>query len=134
VAICFGVRCIEALGHRPRLDACVECGRAYPFPRPSLGEGGLVCEACARASAGTLPISPATINAAERLRSLSWEEALAMPLARTEAELAAVLDAQVERLIGHPPRATRFQREVRRLLPPSGDPPLTAGRVYEGGH
>jgi DNA repair protein RecO (recombination protein O) len=120
VTICFGVRCIEALGHRPRLDACVECGRAYPFPRPSLGEGGLVCEACAPASAGTMPISPATITAAERLRSLSWDEALAMPLARTEAELAAVLEAQVARLIGHPPRATRFQREVRRLLPVDG--------------
>ncbi|PYM73315.1 MAG: DNA repair protein RecO [Candidatus Rokuibacteriota bacterium] len=135
VAICFGVRCIEALGHRPRLDACVDCGRAYPFPRPSLGEGGLVCEACAPASAaGTLPISPATINAAERLRSLSWEEALAMPLARTETELAAVLEAQVARLIGHPPRSSRFQREVQRLLPSSGAPPLTAERVYEGGH
>jgi DNA repair protein RecO (recombination protein O) len=122
VTICFGVRCIEALGHRPRLDACVECGRAYPFPRPSLGEGGLVCEACApaSASAGTMPISPATITAAERLRSLSWDEALAMPLGRTEAELAAVLEAQVVRLIGHPPRATRFQREVRRLLPVDG--------------
>jgi DNA repair protein RecO (recombination protein O) len=122
VTICFGVRCIEALGHRPRLDACVECGRAYPFPRPSFGEGGLVCEACALASAGTMPISPATITAAQRLRSLSWDEALALPLplARTEADLAAVLEAQVARLIGHPPRATRFQREVRRLLPVDG--------------
>jgi DNA repair protein RecO (recombination protein O) len=117
VAICFGVRCIEALGHRPRLDACVECGRAYPFPRPSLGEGGLICGACARASVDTMPISPAAITAAERLRSLSWDEALALPLARTEADLAAVLEAQVARLIGHPPRASRFQREVRRLLP-----------------
>jgi DNA repair protein RecO (recombination protein O) len=117
VAICFGVRCIEALGHRPRLDACVECGRAYPFPHPSLGEGGLVCGACAPASPGTMPISPATIAAAERLRSLSWDEALALPLSRTEAELAAVLEAQVARLIGHPTRATRFQREVQRLLP-----------------
>ena len=117
VAICFGVRCIEALGHRPRLDACVECGRAYPFPRPSLGEGGLVCEACALASTGTMPVAPATITAAERLRSLSWDEALALPLARTQAELTAVLEAQVARLIGHPPRASRFQREVQRLLP-----------------
>src|SRR3989454_12188772 len=27
VAICFGVRDIEALGHRPRPRACSECGR-----------------------------------------------------------------------------------------------------------
>src|SRR5438128_546402 len=56
VAICFGVRSIEALGHRPRLDACVECGRAYPFPRPAFGAGGLVCEACARAGEDALPV------------------------------------------------------------------------------
>jgi len=28
VAVCFGVRCLDLLGHRPRLDRCVECGRA----------------------------------------------------------------------------------------------------------
>jgi DNA repair protein RecO (recombination protein O) len=133
VSICFGVRCIEALGHRPRLDACVECGRAYPFPRPSLGDGGLVCGACARVSMGTLPIAPATIQSAERLRSLSWEEALALPLGRAEAELAVVLETQVSRLIGHPPRATKFQREVRRLWPVSEDTSRPAGRATKGG-
>src|SRR5436190_759826 len=46
VAVCFGVRCLDVLGHRPQLDRCVECGRAYPFARPALGEGGVVCEAC----------------------------------------------------------------------------------------
>src|SRR5690242_18730372 len=47
VAVCFGARCLDVLGHRPRLDRCVECGRAYPFARPSLDEGGVVCEPCA---------------------------------------------------------------------------------------
>ena len=27
VAVCFGVRCLDALGHRPRLDRCTVCGR-----------------------------------------------------------------------------------------------------------
>jgi DNA repair protein RecO (recombination protein O) len=120
VAIIFGVRCVEALGHRPRLDACVECGRAYPFPRPALGDGGLTCEACARPGADALPISPATIAAFERLRSASWEEALALPLGGAEEELSALLESQVARLIGHPTRATKFQRELRRLSPISG--------------
>src|SRR5207249_6326036 len=111
VAICFGVRSIEALGHRPRLDACVECGRAYPFPRPAFGAGGLVCEACARAGEDALPVSPATIGALERLRSLSWEEALALPLGKVEAEISEILEAQVSRIIGHPTRATKFQRD-----------------------
>jgi DNA repair protein RecO (recombination protein O) len=119
-AICFGVRCIEALGHRPRLDACVECGRAYPFPHPGVGAGGLVCERCARLDEDSLPVSPAAVGALERLRSSAWEEALARPLHRLEAELSALLEAQVARLIGHPTRSTKFQRDVRRLSPVSG--------------
>ena len=118
-SIAFGVRCVDALGHRPRLDACVSCGRAYPFPRPSLGDGGLSCEACTRPDADALPISPTTIVTFERLRSVSWEEALALPLGRAGSELPALLEAQVARLIGHPTRSTKFQRAVQRLSPDS---------------
>ena len=117
VALAFGVRCIEALGHRPRLDACVECGRAYPFPRASLGAGGLVCEACARRAGDALPISPSAIDALDRLRSLAWDEALVRAIGRAEAELGDLLDAQVSRLIGHPTRSTKFLRELQRISP-----------------
>jgi len=116
-AIAFGVRCIDALGHRPRLDACVACGRAYPFPRPALGDGGLTCENCTGPSSDAVSIAPATIVTFERLRSVSWEEALTLPLGRAESELPVLLEAQVARLIGHPTRSTKFQREVQRLSP-----------------
>src|SRR6266851_122786 len=33
VAIRFVTRCLDVLGHRPRLDRCVECGRRAPFAR-----------------------------------------------------------------------------------------------------
>ncbi len=79
VAVCFGVRALETLGHRPRLDACTVCGRAYPFPRPALGAGGVVCEACAREDAWMVTARPATLAAFEWLRSERWEEALVMP-------------------------------------------------------
>src|SRR5881296_3536454 len=91
VAICFGVRCLDVLGHRPRLDRCAECGRAYPFARPALGEGGVVCEAC-RPSIDAVPVAPATVAAFERLRGLRWEEAVASPIGRAGPELRAVLD------------------------------------------
>jgi len=117
VALAFGVRCIEALGHRPRLDACVECGRAYPFSRASLGAGGLVCETCVRAGADALPISPSAIDALDRLRSLAWDEALVRPFGRAEAELGGLLDTQVSRLMGHTPRSTKFLRELQRISP-----------------
>ena len=115
VAVCFVVRCVDAVGHRPRVDRCVECGQRAPFPRARLGEGGLVCDECARDLPGLLPISPAAIGALERLRTAAWEEALTLPLGRTEGELKTVLEAYLTQLVGHPPRATKFLREVRRV-------------------
>src|SRR5919201_5368554 len=101
VAVCFGARCLDVLGHRPRLDRCVECGRVYPFARPALDEGGVVCEACA-ASGDAVPVAPATVAAFARLRGLRWEEAVATPVGRAGPELRAVLDAHLSRLIGQP--------------------------------
>ena len=121
VAVCFVIRCLEALGHRPRLDACVECGRRAPFPRARLGEGGLVCEACAPGLPGLVAISPAAVATMERLRAAAWDEALGAPLGRMEGELKTVLDVHLTRLIGHAPRATKFLREVRRVSEIAGD-------------
>jgi DNA repair protein RecO (recombination protein O) len=114
VAACFGVRCLDVLGHRPRLDRCVECGRPYPFPRPSLGEGGVVCDGC-RPAADAVPVSPAAVAAFVRLRTVRWEEAVGSPVGRAGPELRAVLDTHLSRLIGQPTRSGRFLREVRRL-------------------
>jgi len=114
VAVCFGVRCLDVLGHRPRLDRCAECGRAYPFAHPALGEGGVVCEVC-RPSVDAVPVASATVAAFERLRGLRWEEAVASPIGRAGPELRAVLDTHLSRLIGQPTRSGRFLRDVRRL-------------------
>ena len=122
VAACFGVRCLDLLGHRPRLDRCVECGRAYPFPRPALGEGGALCESCGRrAGVGAVPVSRATLAAFDRLRAVRWEEAVATPIGRSGPELRAVLDTQLARIIGQPTRSGRFLRELRRLEEISGE-------------
>ena len=120
VALCFGVRALETLGHRPRLDACTVCGRAYPFPRPALGPGGVVCEPCAREDAEMVPASPAALAAFERLRSARWDEGLVTPIGRSESEIGALLETQVSRLIGQPTRTAKFLREVRRLESASG--------------
>jgi DNA repair protein RecO (recombination protein O) len=116
VAVCFGARCLDVLGHRPRLDRCVECGRAYPFPRPALDEGGVVCEACTAPASAATPISPAAVSALSRVRAARWEEALAQPLGRIETELRAALEAHMTRLIGQPTRTAKFLREVVRDL------------------
>jgi DNA repair protein RecO (recombination protein O) len=121
VAVCFGVRCLDVLGHRPRLERCVECGRAYPFPRPSLAEAGVVCEAC-RGGTDAVAVAPATVAAFARLRAARWEDAIAAPVGRAGPELRAVLDTYLSRLIGQPTRTGRFIREVRRLSEVSGEP------------
>ncbi len=120
VAVCFGVRCLDVLGHRPRLDRCVECGRTYPFPRPAVGEGGVVCDGC-QSGADAVPVGPATVAAMERLRSARWEDAVATPVGRAGPELRALLDTHLSRLIGQPTRSGRFLRELRRLEPTSGE-------------
>jgi DNA repair protein RecO (recombination protein O) len=121
VAICFGARCLDTLGHRPRLDRCVACGRPYPFARPALDEGGVVCERCAAATAGATPVSPAAVAALARLRAARWEDALVEPLGRTEGELKMALEAHMTRLIGQPTRTVKFLREVRRLSEVTGE-------------
>jgi DNA repair protein RecO (recombination protein O) len=121
VAACFAVRCLDALGHRPRLDRCVACGRTYPFARPALDEGGIVCEPCAAVVSGATPISPAAVAAMLTLRSARWEDALTEPLGRAGAELKAALETHMTRLIGQPTRTLKFLREVRRLSHVSGE-------------
>lgn len=123
VAVCFVTRCLDAIGHRPRLDGCVECGRPGPFPRARLGDGGLVCDGCSRGLPGLAPLSPLGIAALERLRGSAWEEAVATPLGRTEGELKTALEGYLTRLMGHPPRATKFLREVRRVSRIAADGP-----------
>jgi DNA repair protein RecO (recombination protein O) len=139
VAVCFGVRCLDVLGHRPRLDRCAECGRAYPFPRPALAESGVVCERC-RPGIDAVPVATATVTAFERVRQLRWEEAIATPVGRAGPELRAVLDTHLSRLIGQPTRTGRFLRELDRLEPePRARPsdaraPAASTTVPDGAH
>jgi DNA repair protein RecO (recombination protein O) len=125
VAVCFAARALDLLGHRPRLDRCVECGRAFPFPGASLDPdaGGIVCAGCGAAE-GALPLSGAAVSALARLRALRWEEALGAGLRPdVEAELGAALDGVVTRLIGAAPRTLRFIGQTRRGLAGVAEPP-----------
>jgi DNA repair protein RecO (recombination protein O) len=120
VALCFGVRGLDTLGHRPRLDACTGCARAYPFRPAAFGAAGVVCATCARGEGDAVPVSAAALAALERLRSARWEVALAAPLGRSETELGALLEVQMSRLIGQPTRTAKFLRALARLEPASG--------------
>src|SRR6266851_3034165 len=119
VAVCFGLRAVDLLGHRPRIDRCMSCGRLHPFADPALDvtAGGLVCAAC-RPGADAIPLSWALVGTHKRLRALSWAEALRRNLASDlDAELAGLLEGLLARLMGRYPLSSRFITQTRRVLP-----------------
>lgn len=119
VAVVFGVRLIDVLGHRLRVDACVACGRREVLGRRSLTmdveAGGLLCTDCERAVPNVLRLESGTVATLRRLRGLAWDEAVADRLGRAEDELRRLLEHQVALLIGQPTRTSRFVREMERF-------------------
>lgn len=121
VAIVFGVRCIDVLGHRLRTDVCVGCSR----PRTgTTGQasvdvegGGTVCPTCAHIIPGVITVSAVALAALSRLRRLSWSDTLSLALGEAEQDVRRLLDAQTARLAGHPSPANRFLREVTHAAP-----------------
>ena len=95
---------------------------AIPDAALDMTAGGLVCPAC-RAGADAIPLSGSLVGALKRLRSLSWEESLRLNLARDlDAELAAVLDGVLARLMGRYPLSSRFVTQTRRFLSAVAEP------------
>jgi DNA repair protein RecO (recombination protein O) len=120
-ATVFGLRCVDALGHRLRLDACVACGRRAPGAGTAVvidvEGGGLTCAACAGRSRGAIRVDAGGFGALRRLRALAWPEAMTVALGRAEDQVQEVVELHVASLAGQPPRASRFLREVERSLP-----------------
>ena len=120
-AVIFGVRFVDALGHRLRTDACVGCGRPRVATTGMVGVdvegGGTVCPSCARVLPGVISVSATAVAAIGRLRRLAWDETLTLALGGAEQEIRRLLEAQTSRLVGHPSPAARFLREVSRVLP-----------------
>jgi DNA repair protein RecO (recombination protein O) len=119
VAVTFGFRYVDVLGHRLRVDACVACGRdavvADGAVAVDVTAGGTVCPACSAALGGVLNMDGSTLGALKRLRRASFSEATTLPLGRAESELRGLLEAHVSSLIGQSTRSARFLREVSRV-------------------
>lgn len=116
VAVVFGLRLVDALGHRLRAEGCVDCGRRSAGAwAMDVEAGGLRCPACPPGAGAAVRLAPASLGALRRLRGQAWEEATAEPLGRAERDLRALLDCQVAYLAGQPARATRFAREIERF-------------------
>jgi DNA repair protein RecO (recombination protein O) len=135
-ATAFGLRCVDALGHRLRIDACVGCGRrGVPADAPiaiDVDGGGLTCAACAGRTRGAIRVDAGTLGALRRLRAMPWREAMGITLGTTEAHVREIVDLHVARLAGQPVRAARFLREIERSWPMAAGRRLAAARTEEG--
>ena len=124
VLVSFGVRCVHALGHGLRTDACVACwasrgGRAWTAI--DLDGGGVVCPSCAARMHGLILVRPRVVEALGRLGTMAWEETLTARLDGLERDLRDVLDGQIAHLAGTPARVPRFLREVASAFRVTGE-------------
>jgi DNA repair protein RecO (recombination protein O) len=135
-ATAFGLRCVDALGHRLRIDACVGCGRREsPAGAPiaiDVEAGGLTCAACAGRARGALRVDARTLGALRRLRAMPWSDVMGLRLGATEDHVREIVDLHVARLAGQPPRSSRFLREIERCWPSPAVPGLAATPRGEG--
>jgi len=119
VAVAFGVRCIDALGHRLRTDACAGCGRRVTVHREPLAvdveAGGVLCGACGAGRRDAPALASSSVLALRRLRAMAWDEATAARLGAAERELRTLLERHVAVLTGHASRSARFVRAVEEL-------------------
>jgi DNA repair protein RecO (recombination protein O) len=118
VMIGFAVRAVDLLGHRPRLDRCMACGRPHPLPSPALdmAAGGLICARCPP-TRDALAVSGSGLGALQRLQRLGWDEGLRLPLGPpVQRELVALLEGVVARLMGRMAQSSRFISQTRRGL------------------
>ena len=120
----FGVRCLHALGHGLRTDACVACWaprRGREWGAIDLDAGGVVCPSCAARAPGLTVVRPRAVEALGRLATMAWDEAMTAQLGRVDLDLRDVLDGHVARLAGTPARVPRFLREVATAFRVTGE-------------
>src|SRR5262245_37140153 len=124
-SVCFGLRAVDLLGHRPRIDRCLGCGRSYPFAEAVLdiALGGLACGQCVTRG-DARAVSSAAVGTLVRLRKLRWDEALRLTLAPSlDREVGTLVEWMIARLAGRSPKASRFLGQVRQPLARVAEPP-----------
>lgn len=125
IARAYELHLLEAMGYRPELAACIECGALVEPGRNGYAAvaGGVVGPECAHAALGTVSISTPALKAMRHLQRVSLDDAARLslsPAVRREAErhLHATVSAVLEREL----RSRDFLDEVSRLEPVTPPP------------
>jgi DNA repair protein RecO (recombination protein O) len=100
VAPAFFWKLLSLEGFHPLLDACARCGNGGPYPAFDVGEGGVLCEACARF--GGRRVRPPTLALVQRvlggdLRGALGEQPPDDVVTETERLAVSALEYHLER-------------------------------------
>jgi DNA repair protein RecO (recombination protein O) len=120
IARTYELRLLEAMGYRPELNTCIECGAAIEPGRNTYAAvaGGVVGPECDHAALSAVSISDGALKAMRHLQRVPFEEAARLTMSRpvgreTERHLHATVSAVLEREL----RSRDFLDEVSRLEP-----------------
>jgi len=116
VRVLLELRALDALGLRPELSRCVQCGRRLgPAPRVRfhVADGGPLCEVCVRERSGTLPVHLGTLRSLEQGLRLDPGklDRLSLP-PRALAEAARLISRFQRFHLGVELRSERFLDEI----------------------
>ncbi len=109
IARAYELHLLEAMGYRPELTSCIECGAPVEPGRNAYAAvaGGVVGPECDHAALGTVAISTAALKVMRHLQRVSLEEAARLSLApavgrEAERHLHATVSAVLERELRQP--------------------------------
>ncbi len=125
IARAFELHLLDAMGYRPELRACIECGAEIGPGRNLYASvaGGVVGPECGHGALSAVAISPAALKAMRHFQRVPLEEAARLSMSRpvgreVERHLHATVSAVLEREL----RSRDFLDEVRRLEPVTEPP------------
>ena len=125
IARAFELHLLEAMGYRPELGTCIECGAAVEPGRNAYAAvaGGIVGPECVHGAMGAAAISTAALKAMRHFQRVPLDEAgrvaMTRPVGReVERHLHATVSAVLEREL----RSRDFLDEVSRLEPATRPP------------
>lgn len=117
----FEVNLLAALGYQPRLNACLDCGKALKAETNYFANslGGILCPACAVKA----PVSPVSVNALKVLRFLgghSLEQSLRLKLdGALNREVRQTLYAYLRFLLEKDIKSGAFLHHLEIMRPPA---------------
>ena len=132
VARWFELHLLDAMGFRPELTQCLDCGIAIePEGNAySPAAGGVLGPECSHGALGARPISSAALKVLRHLQRSSLTEVLRLRLLRaTQREVERLMHATVSAVLERELRSRDFLDEVALHIAPAAEPVKEPGEA-----